>query len=259
MPPQPSSAGAAAVAAAYHPLHPFHDHRAPNDAEVDSDETVTDPPTLLSRRSPERTLHEIFKFRSWRYTATQTQSPPAATASGHLPTIELQVQWVDLPRARDYTWEDEADLQRTAPESVFSFWEHLAAKCNNDRTNKGKARARQWPRSVVLGIEDDTQGVPLRVVDHRHARKPDFPSPEESVKKHPYDRRSRQTARPMNSAEGVRGRGRWPRDDDSWRWRFEWKVEWVGYRRQTWEGWRWLDRGLLEEYWHADDDDEVDE
>lgn len=105
-------------------------------------------------------LEELFGIDSisdWRYIATKSKEKPAVMLAdgfntGMLYGIELEIIWA---KDQEQTWEPEAELQMTAGEAVWEFWESLNQIEGGYAGNK------------ALGREDGDMYVPLRVTNHR--------------------------------------------------------------------------------------------
>lgn len=165
-------------------------------------------------------LFGIDSISDWHYIATKSKDKPAAmladgSNNGMLYDIELEIIWV---KDQEQTWEPEAELQMTAGEAVWGFWESL------DQIEWGYARNR------ALGREDNDMYVPLRVTNHRRRA-----------------RTANRTGRTWYRGRRPGRRGRASRRVASPQ--LEYEVEWVGYRERTWERARGLDRELLDKYW----------
>lgn len=150
-------------------------------------------------------MFEIEKICSWRYASDGTHD------------VELLVEWEEGSRGPRTTWEAESEIQMTAGEVVWRYWESF------DNITEGYARN----RALGLG-QDCNMYVPLRVIGHRWARA--------ATKKNRWytgGHRSRRQAAQTASQSA----------------RLDYQVEWVGYRTKTWEPARHIDRELLANYW----------
>lgn len=138
--------------------------------------------------------------------------------------IELLVHWAGYDDRKDQTWEHEDELQLTARDAVLEFWESHPMGC----------------RDAALGINASDSGFPyraLRVVGgpKAHGRKAAGTSKGSNTK----IKKRRNTKKKQAAAATA--------DEDEIKAEF-FRVEWVGYRANTWEPRENLPEAMIQAY-----------